>query len=122
MTEQASCHDGADLWADRTVRFLDPCIKSGVFLREITSRLVQGLAVEIPDRQSRVDHILTRQIFGIGITKLTSLLAPRSLYCSKDANRPHSIAQSYKQDAGQIGFERIIHTPKVDELLSRVGP
>jgi len=30
-------HGGADLWADKTVRFLDPFTKSGVFLREITS-------------------------------------------------------------------------------------
>lgn len=106
----ASRHDGADLWADRTVRFLDPCTKSGVFLREITSRLVQGLAAEMPDLQARVDHILTRQIFGIGITKLTSLLARRSVYCSKDANGPHSIARSFAHDAGNIWFERVEHT------------
>ena len=32
-----------NLWADKTVKFLDPCTKSGVFLREITSRLTKGL-------------------------------------------------------------------------------
>ena len=47
----AANHGGANLWADKTVRFLDPCTKSGVFLREITSRLNQGLAQEIPDLQ-----------------------------------------------------------------------
>ena len=40
-------HGGADLWADKTVRFLDPFTKSGVFLREITSRLTEGLAQQI---------------------------------------------------------------------------
>ena len=40
----AADHNGANLWADKTVRFLDPCTKSGVFLREITSRLTKGLA------------------------------------------------------------------------------
>jgi hypothetical protein len=55
---------GADLWSDSSVRFLDPCTKSGVFLREITSRLNKGLAAQIPDLQKRVDHILTRQFFG----------------------------------------------------------
>ena len=40
----AADHGGANLWADKTVKFLDPCTKSGVFLREITSRLTQGLA------------------------------------------------------------------------------
>ncbi|MFT4041303.1 MAG: hypothetical protein QM692_24185, partial [Thermomicrobiales bacterium] len=61
----AAEHGGADIWADPTVTFLDPCTKSGVFLREITSRLVAGLAEEMPDLQARVDHILTRQVFGI---------------------------------------------------------
>jgi site-specific DNA-methyltransferase (adenine-specific) len=75
----AANHGGANLWADKRVRFLDPCTKSGVFLREITSRLNQGLAQEIPDLQQRVDHILTKQVFGIGITQLTSLLARRSV-------------------------------------------
>jgi hypothetical protein len=28
----AAHNAGADLWADPTVRFLDPCTKSGVFL------------------------------------------------------------------------------------------
>ncbi len=50
------------------MRFLDPFTKSGVFLREITSRLAEGLGDEIPDLEERVDHILTKQVFGIGIT------------------------------------------------------
>ena len=106
----AANNGGADLWADSTVRFLDPFTKSGVFLREITSRLVRGLAAEIPDLQERVDHILTKQVFGIGTTHLTSLLARRSLYCSKHANGPHSIATGFASDAGNIWFERTEHT------------
>ena len=79
----AKTHDGESIWSNKDVTFLDPCTKSGVFLREITSRLIAGLIDEIPDLQDRVDHILTKQVFGLGITKLTSLLARRSLYCSK---------------------------------------
>ena len=106
----AATNGGANLWANSTVRFLDPFTKSGVFLREITSRLNKGLAAEIPDLQKRVDHILTKQIFGIGITNLTSMLARRSVYCSKHANGPHSIATSFSNDAGNIWFERTEHT------------
>lgn len=54
----AADHGGADLWADKNVRYLDPCTKSGVFLREITSRLTKGLAHEFPNVQERVNHIL----------------------------------------------------------------
>ncbi|MCB1859639.1 MAG: Eco57I restriction-modification methylase domain-containing protein [Gammaproteobacteria bacterium] len=103
-------HDGANIWADPSVRFLDPCTKSGIFLREITSRLTKGLADQIPDLEDRVDHILTRQVFGIGITHLTSLLARRSLYCSKHAKGEHSIATGFDSDDGNIWFERLEHT------------
>ncbi len=103
-------HHGANLWANKDVKFLDPCTKSGVFLREITSRLTSGLESEIPDLQKRVDHILTHQVFGIGITRLTSLLARRSVYCSKNANGAHSISKTFENDAGNIWFERLEHT------------
>ena len=106
----ANSHGGASIWSDPTVRFLDPCTKSGVFLREITSRLNKGLAEQMPDVKKRVAHILTKQVFGIAITNLTSLLARRSLYCSKFAKGKHSVVQSFKSDAGNIWFERTEHT------------
>jgi site-specific DNA-methyltransferase (adenine-specific) len=105
----AANHNGANLWANSKVRFLDPCAKSGVFLREITSRLTKGLEAEIPDLQKRVDHILTKQVFGIAITHLTSLLARRSLYCSKHANGKHSVTRGFRNDAGNIWFKRTEH-------------
>src|SRR5438105_9272753 len=58
----ATDNNGADLWADKSVRFLDPVTKSGVFLREITSRLTKGLADEMPHLEKRIDHILTKQV------------------------------------------------------------
>lgn len=106
----AADHAGADLWANRSVKFLDPFTKSGVFLREITNRLVKGLAEEIPDLQDRVNHVLTKQVFGIGITRLTSFLARRSLYCSKWANGPHSVGKGFSDESGNIWFERTEHT------------
>jgi site-specific DNA-methyltransferase (adenine-specific) len=106
----AASHNGANLWGDKTAKFLDPFTKSGVFLREITSRLTDGLAQEIPNLQERVSHILTEQVFGIGITRLTSLLARRSVYCSKHADGSHSIAKGFGDEAGNIWFERTEHT------------
>lgn len=106
----ADRNGGENIWANSSVTFLDPCTKSGVFLREITTRLIAGLAAEIPDLQTRVDHILTRQVFGIGITTLTSLLARRSLYCSKHADGEHSVAKSFSTDGGNVWFERTKHT------------
>ena len=105
----AEARGGANVWADKTVKFLDPCTKSGVFLREITRRLTEGLADEIPNLDERIDHLLTKQVFGIGITYLTSPLARRSLYCSKHAVGEHSIAKNFASDAGNIWFERMQH-------------
>jgi len=106
----AADNGGANIWADSTVRFLDPCTKSGVFLREIASRLTEGLAEEMPNLEARVNHIMTQQVFGIGITQLTALLARRSLYCSKHAWGEHSIAKGFASDDGNIWFQRTEHT------------
>jgi len=111
----AANHKGANIWADKTVKFLDPCTKSGVFLREITSRLTQGLEKEIPNLEKRVNHILTKQVFGIGITQITSLLARRSVYCSKHAQGEHSIANGFTNDDGNIWFKRLKHTWEGDK-------
>ena len=106
----AANHQGANLWADPKVTFLDPCTKSGVFLREITRRLTEGLEVKMPNLEQRVNHILTKQVFGIGITQITSLLARRSVYCSRHADGKHSIAKAFGNDAGNIWFQRLEHT------------
>lgn len=71
-----------ELFEDPNTTFLDPCCKSGVFLREIAKRLIKGLEDKIPDLQERIDHIMHKQLYGIAITELTSLLSRRSLYCS----------------------------------------
>lgn len=102
--------NGENIWENKDVKFLDPCTKSGVFLREITSRLTKGLEKKIPSLEKRVDHILSNQVYGIGITKLTSLLARRSVYCSKNADGEHSIAKSLKSKDGNIWYKRLEHS------------
>jgi site-specific DNA-methyltransferase (adenine-specific) len=106
----ASRNKGENIWSNKELTFLDPCAKSGVFLREIVKRLNEGLIMEIPDLTERINHILTRQVFGIGITELTSLLARRSVYCSKYANGMHSIARTFGTTDGNIWFERTEHS------------
>ena len=121
-TAWADANNGADIWANPDVTFLDPFTKSGVFLREIVRRLTDGLILTIPDLAQRVDHILTHQVFGIGITQLTALLARRSVYCSKFANGPHSIATSFTTEDGNIWFERTEHTWGGGKREFRVDP
>jgi len=106
----AESNSGENIWANPTLRFLDPCTKSGVFLREIVKRLNTGLSSRIPDLTERVNHILSKQVFGIGITEVTGLISRRSLYCSKNANGIHSVARTFQTNAGNIWFERMEHT------------
>jgi site-specific DNA-methyltransferase (adenine-specific) len=100
----------AELWQNKEAKFLDPVTKSGVFLREIAKRLNAGLAEKIPDQQTRLNHIFKHQLYGIAITELTSLLARRSVYCSKTAHSAHSICSEFEDAQGNILFERIQHT------------
>lgn len=102
------------LFKDKNTKFLDPASKSGVFLREIAKRLLEGLKEEIPILQERIDHILHNQLFGIAITELTSLLSRRTLYCSKYPNSKYSVSLFDNPD-GNIKFKRVEHEWKNDK-------
>lgn len=96
------------IWHDSSATFLDPACKSGVFLREIAKRLIRGLQDEIPDLSERINHIFHRQLYGIAITELTSLLARRSLYCSKYPNGKYSITP-FADVSGNIRYKHTDH-------------
>ena len=125
-----------ELFENDKTTFLDPCCKSGVFLREIMKRI---LNVNFPNYeekialinekkmnkekltnddmeyekalQEKIDYVCHYQLYGISITKLTSLLSRRSLYCSKNANSKYSISR-FDTDYGHIMFVDMKHTFK----------
>ncbi len=130
-----------NIWMDRNAKFLDPFTKSGVFLREITKRLLKaqipnykemlqsiddkkrnGIGIDSNDElflkilQETIDHILHNQVYGIGITELTSLLSRRSLYCSKYPNCIYSISRFENAD-GNIRFKKVKHTWKFGKCV-----
>jgi Eco57I restriction endonuclease. len=165
-----------EIFKSKETTFLDPFTKSGVFLREITKRLLEGqipnykqIADEIEritkeaiqdsvrngtldledneyeikardigdaaikahpeankylnfeiDLQDALDHILTKQVFGIAITELTSQLARRSLYCSKDASGHYSICSDFGINSdGNIRFVPMKH--KWNKVMNKNG-
>lgn len=97
-----------ELFKSPDTKFLDPCSKSGVFLREIAKRLIEGLADKIPDLEKRLDHIFKNQLFGVAITELTALLSRRSVYCSKDASGEYSVVH-FDNPEGNIEYNRTYH-------------
>ena len=100
-----------ELFSNPDTTFLDPACKTGVFLREIAKRLIKGLEPQIPDLQERIDHIFQKQLYGIAITELTSLLSRRGVYCSKYPNSEYSVTHFDDDHAqGNIRFKRIQHS------------
>lgn len=98
-----------ELFENPETTFLDPACKTGVFLREIAKRLLVGLENKIPDLQERINHIFHKQLYGIAITELTSLLSRRSVYCSKSPDGRYSVSQ-FDTSEGNIRFRKIQHT------------
>ena len=97
------------LWSDPEAKFLDPACKSGVFLREIAKRLIDGLAQKMPDLERRIEHVFTSQIYAVAVTELTAMLSRRSAYCSKRADGPYSVAHFNTPD-GNVAYQRTQHT------------
>lgn len=98
----------AEIWSDPDATFLDPACKSGVFLREIAKRLIKGLEGEFPDLDERLEHIFKKQLHGVAITELTSLLSRRSVYCSKYPNSRYSVVE-FDSAEGNVRFKRCEH-------------
>ena len=105
-----------ELFSNPDTKFLDPCCKTGVFLREIAKRLLIGLKDVIPELQDRIDHIMKNQIYGIAMTQLTAYMTRRTLYCSKRADGKYSITNIFvdpdndKSYKGNIKFSKKKHT------------
>lgn len=100
-----------ELFSNPDTTFLDPACKTGVFLREIAKRLIVGLEPQFPDLQERIDHIMHKQLYGIAITELTSLLSRRGVYCSKYPNSEYSVSQ-FSDAEGNIRYKMMPHTWK----------
>lgn len=98
-----------ELFTNPNTTFLDPACKSGIFLREIAKKLLIDLKDKIPDLSERIDHILHKQLFGIAITELTSLMSRRSLYCSKYPNGKYSVS-IFDNIQGNIKYRNSEHT------------
>ncbi len=97
-----------EIWSDPKIKILDPCCKTGIFLRESARRLMVGLEKTIPNEEERREHIFKKMLYGIAITELTGLVSRRSLYYSKDASSDYSIVQ-FKDKEGNITYKRTEH-------------
>ena len=87
-----------EIWCDPNIRVLDPCTKSGVFLREVMYLLFEGLlgkglykasdgvAYDLNDPKQVITHILKNMLYGIATSELTGYVSRRTLYGVMKAN------------------------------------
>ena len=59
-----------EIWSDPSKTFLDPACSTGTFLLEIVRKLNIGLASQIPDQTERLKHILTKQVWGLELSRV----------------------------------------------------
>jgi site-specific DNA-methyltransferase (adenine-specific) len=97
-----------DLWSNPDIKILDPCCKTGIFLREAAKRFMKGLEGKIPDEEKRREYIFKNMLYGIAITQLTALVSRRSLYYTKEANSEFSVVEFDNPD-GNIAYKRMEH-------------
>ncbi|MDE1892378.1 MAG: Eco57I restriction-modification methylase domain-containing protein [Betaproteobacteria bacterium] len=100
-----------DVWVNPEHKFLDPCVKSGVFLREIFYKLFDGLkgkgkftaddgiTYNLNDNHQRINHIFKNMLYGIATSELTGYVSRRTLYGVMEAD-------SDKQISSVESFER----------------
>lgn len=98
-----------EVWRDSSLKWLDPACKTGIFLRQIAKRLMEGLRDEFPNEEERREHIFHNMLYGIALTDLTALMSRRSLYTSKNANSEKSIA-GFASPEGNISYDNRPHT------------
>jgi site-specific DNA-methyltransferase (adenine-specific) len=99
------------VWSEPGYRWLDPFSKSGVFLREVASRLLVGLAKWEPDFEKRRDHIYRNMLWGAAITEITGQISRRTLYYSHDASSEHSVVR-FETASGNLPFVPAAHVFK----------
>lgn len=92
-----------EVWSQPDYKWLDPFCKSGVFLREVATRLFDGLSGQIPDFEERRDHIYREMLWGTSITEMTGMISRRTLYCSHNAAGDHSVVR-FDDPAGNLPF------------------
>ncbi len=62
--------ENPDLYADKDKTFADLYVKSGLYLAEIVKRLYAGLESVIPNKETRLKHILEHQVYGFAPSEI----------------------------------------------------
>lgn len=108
----------AEVWSPNT-KFLDPCVKSGVFLCAIRDRLDKALQT-IPgyeDRAYRMRHILNNQIYGISLVDNELLWSIQRLVYGEIFVKNLQYLEKYRLLIQKLKFSDILEEVKKEEIF-----
>jgi len=112
--------DGKNIWADPTLKFFDPAAGIGNFPVMIYYKLVEGLAIEMPDIDDRKRHIIENMLYMAEINKKNCYILKKifgmgkydvKLYCG-DSLKLDTVAKF-----GVNKFDVIIGNPPYSEEI-----
>lgn len=108
----------AEVWSPNT-KFLDPCVKSGVFLCAIRDRLDKTLQT-IPgyeDHEYRIRHILNNQIYGISLVDNELLWSIQRLVYGEIFVKNLQYLEKYRLLIQKLKFSDILEEVKKEEIF-----
>ncbi|GAA0304235.1 hypothetical protein GGQ92_001731 [Gracilibacillus halotolerans] len=68
------------IFSDKTKKFADLYVKSGLFITEIVKKLNDGLKEQIPDQQERIKWILENQVYACAPSNIIYNIAKNFIY------------------------------------------
>jgi hypothetical protein len=101
-----------EIFKSKDNTFLDPYMKSGLFITEIVKRLYNNLENRIPDKNQRLEHILTKQVYGFAPSKILHLISNETIFGFMHG-QPEFKKMRYRVEKNFVWFEN------EDELVTK---
>ena len=92
------------IFKSKNAVFIDPYMKSGLFISEIVKRLYKGLEHQIPNKNQRLEHILSTQVYGFAPTKILHLVSSETVFGFMHG-RPEFKKTFYKVEKHLVWFK-----------------
>lgn len=118
-----------EIWSDSSKTFLDPACSTGTFLLEIVRKLNIGLASQMPDQTERLKHILTKQVWGLELSRVPFFMtkaAFEKLFINTtgivgEVNIYHANALDGVEEIKDMKFDVVVMNPPYNKPVHKDG-